>query len=117
MSNILKQIEISLKEILSDIASTYNLNKDELINKYLPDTVDKGKKIKKSKENDTNVVIEKKKRGRKKKEKDEIIKTYEYEYQNNKYLVDENNNVYTFDLEHPVFVGEKLIDGTIRFKQ
>lgn len=119
MNNILKQVENSIKDILTDIAVTYNLSRDELINKYIVTTekTKKTKKIKEIKEAEPNVIIEKKKRGRKKKEKDEIIKTYEYHYQNSKYLVDDNNNVYSFDIEHPVFLGEKLIDGTIKFKQ
>lgn len=58
---------------------------------------------------------EKKRRGRKKKQKDEFIETEEYDYDGNKYLVDSNNNVYTFNIEEPHLIGERFVDGTIRF--
>ena len=52
---------------------------------------------------------------RKKKQKDEFIKTVEYEFEGQKYLVDDANNVYTYDVEKPKLIGEKLINGTVRF--
>lgn len=121
MNNLIKNIETSLTDILIDISTTYNLDQNELLKKYLNLTKDikkKEPKPKKIKDNiDPNIIVEKKKRGRKKKEKDEIIKTYEYEYNEIKYLVDDNNNVYSYDIDNPCFIGEKLIDGTIKFKE
>jgi len=51
----------------------------------------------------------------KKKSKSDMIETTKYVYQDVTYLVDKKKNVYTFDVEKPVHVGIKLIDGTIKF--
>lgn len=57
----------------------------------------------------------KKQRGRKKKVKDDFISTTEYMYNGVTYLLDSKNNVYTYNIESPTLIGEKLIDGTIKF--
>ena len=99
-------VKDNLRLILENIALTYHLNDKELKERYMgelitsTDSVDNGN--------------EKKKRGRKKKQKDEFIETEEYEYEGVKYLVDGNNNVYTYNIEEPTLVGEKLVDGTIK---
>jgi hypothetical protein len=33
------------------------------------------------------------------------------------YLVDKDNNVYTHDVNRPVLVGTKLVDGRIKYLQ
>lgn len=53
-------------------------------------------------------------KSRKKKQKEEVIETEEYEYEGVKYLVDNQNNVYTYNIEEPALVGEKLVDGTVK---
>ena len=55
------------------------------------------------------------KRGRKKKEKEEFIETEECEYRGQVYLVDKKNIVYTNNMDSPTIVGERLVDGTIKF--
>jgi hypothetical protein len=60
-------------------------------------------------------VPEKKARGRKKKTKDEFVSTTEFQYNGITYLIDQKNNVYTYNIESPTFIGEKLVDGTIKF--
>lgn len=55
------------------------------------------------------------KRGRKKKQKEELVEVEEYEYEGTTYLIDASNNVYTFDLDAPHLIGERFVDGTIRF--
>jgi hypothetical protein len=98
-----------INAMLEDIAETYKIDDAELGSlkaKYIIDY---------SKNEDPNDPAEKKKRGRKKKQKDEFIETEEYEYEGKKYLVDAQNNVYTFNIAKPKLVGEKLADGTIRF--
>jgi hypothetical protein len=51
---------------------------------------------------------------RKKKQKEDVIETEEYEWDGVKYLVDNQNNVYTYNIEEPALVGEKLVDGTVK---
>lgn len=103
---ILGQVNEQLQHTLSLIAKDYDLSFDELKEKYgtpLPIT------------NKTEAKKEAKKRGRKKKQKEEVIETEEYEYNNVIYLVDKDNNVYTNDVERPVLVGTKLVDGRIKY--
>lgn len=98
--------EIIVKQmgkILEDIAEAHNLNVSELKEKYLGQNSD--------------LMAEKKKRGRKKKQKDEMIETVEVEYEGSKYLVDSQNNVYTNNVNAPALVGERLVDGTIKFSK
>jgi hypothetical protein len=83
-----------LSKILDEIAEKYNLNAEELQKTYIPNV---------------------KKRGRRKKKTDEIIEMTEYIYEGDKFLIDSKNTVYTFEPESPLVIGEKLIDGTIKF--
>ena len=100
-SSLSDLVNSHVRSILESIAKTYNISEKELKEKYLDDKKDDG--------------VEKKRRGRKKKQKDEYIETEECEYEGVKYLVDGNNNVYTFNLEEPALIGERFVDGTIRF--
>jgi hypothetical protein len=105
-------------EILISISKDYNINIDELTEKYgsKPITIDIGKNKKtKITHGPDGLPIEPKKRGRKKKQREELIETEEYEFNGIIYLVDNDNNVYTNNIEQPVFVGTKLIDGRIKF--
>lgn len=102
---ISNHIQHELKRILKDIAVKYSLNEKELLDEYMSST---------TLYEDTNQT-EKKKRGRKKKQKDEFIETEEYDFEGVKYLVDANNNVYTFNIEEPHLIGERFVDGTISF--
>ncbi len=84
-----------LVKILDDIASKYNLNSDELKQNYLITPI---------------------KRGRRKKISNEYIEMTEFEYNGDKFLIDDKNTVYTFEPESPLVIGEKLIDGSVKFK-
>ena len=95
-----------LKLVLENIALTYNLNEQELKEKYMGDQASSGSTV--------DNGAEKKKRGRKKKQKDEFIEAEEYEYEGQKYLVDGSNNVYTYNIEEPTLIGERLVDGTVK---
>lgn len=97
-----KEANKKLDTILNDISKDYKLDYLELKNKYTNND---------SKTNDTIP----KKRGRKKKIKEEFIEAEEYEYEGKIYLVDNKNTVYTNNLESPSVVGEKLINGSIKF--
>jgi hypothetical protein len=106
--------------LLNSIAKDYNLNFDELKDKYssIPITIDIGKSKKKNAiHGPDGQPAEPKKRGRKKKQREELIETEEYEFNGTTYLVDTDNNVYTYNIEQPVYVGTKLIDGRIKFIQ
>jgi hypothetical protein len=103
-------LQDELKHILLDIAKRYSIDAQELIELYQQKSETKSCCVQ-----DQCSTSEKKKRGRKKKQKDEFIETEEYEYDGTKYLVDSNNNVYTFNVEEPHLIGERFVDGTIRF--
>lgn len=105
-------------DILVSISKDYNIDIDELTEKYgsRPITIDIGKNKKtKNTHGPDGLPIEPKKRGRKKKQREELIETEEYEFNGIKYLLDNDNNVYTYNVEQPVFVGTKLIDGRVKF--
>lgn len=96
-----------LESILEDIAAKHALDATELKKAYLdlPPLAATAAPVPSE---------ECKKRGRKKKkQKDEYIEAEEYEYEGVKYLVDGNNNVYSYDLERPALIGERLVDGTV----
>jgi hypothetical protein len=104
-----------VKSLLESIAATYNLNEKELKEKYMGAAACSVADAQDScSSNIVGDATEKKKRGRKKKQKDEYIETEEYEYEGVKYLVDGNNNVYTYNIEEPMLIGEKLVDGTVK---
>jgi len=93
IQNILNE---ELENMLKDISKTYKLDFLELKQKYMPNDLPK-------------------KRGRKKKLKEEFIEAEEYVYKGETYLVDNKNLIYTNNLESPTIIGEKLVDGTIKF--
>lgn len=103
---ILGQVLEQLNHTLSLIANDYNIPIDDLKEKY-------GSPLPLTAKNE--VKKEAKKRGRKKKQKEELIETEEYEYDSVIYLVDKDNNVYTNDVNRPVLVGTKLVDGRIKY--
>jgi hypothetical protein len=45
----------------------------------------------------------------------DTIKTYKILYNSTHYLVDDRNNVYTFDIMKPKIIGVRLIDQSIKF--
>jgi hypothetical protein len=97
--------------VLKGVATDYEIPFDELMEKYgaLSLSFDVSKPKKKASHS-----TEPKKRGRKKKQKEEMIETEEYEFEGTTYLVDKDNNVYTYDVESPMHIGTKLIDGRIK---
>ena len=105
-SQVSKIIEDEIEMLVKKISVDYKLDLEELKKKYELMFI-----------NYPEVVAEtpKKQRGRKKKVKDEYISTNEYLYNGVTYLVDQKNNVYTYNVESPTQIGEKLVDGTIKF--
>lgn len=103
-------IENEIENLIKRISNDYKIDLEELKTKYdLPFI----------KITDDTVPIEKvkKQRGRKKKVNDEYISTTEYPYNGVTYLIDSKNNVYTYNIEEPKLIGEKLVDGTIKFSR
>lgn len=107
------------EELLRCIAQDHGLVFEELMAQYghRQPNIDVGKAKKKTGQHmaDANASTEPKKRGRKKKQKEELIETEEYDYNGITYLVDSDNNVYTYNVEQPVLVGTKLVDGRVKF--
>lgn len=129
-----------LEKVLEDVSSTYSIPLSDLKSRYVD-----GKNSTANDDHDActcssagcynasysqNVIIPScgttvmmankenqppKKRGRKKKQKEEVIEMEEYMYDGVVYLIDANNNVYTFDLDAPHLIGERFVDGTVRF--
>ena len=95
-------------KLILEISQNYNLDYQELINKFLDTSSETGKNNKEINVKEKNV-----KKPRKSSKKD-IIKTYKISYNDIEYLVDDNNNVFTFDTERPKIVGVKLINDTIK---
>jgi hypothetical protein len=103
---VMTQVHDQLHHTLKAIADEYEIPLEDLIQKHgTPMPLFTNTPAKK----------EGKKRGRKKKQKEELIETEEYEYNGTTYLVDKDNNVYTNDVNAPVLVGTKLVDGRIKY--
>ena len=97
--------------VLKAVATDHEIPFEELMEKYGMMTLsfDVSKPKKKA-----PCSTEPKKRGRKKKQKEEMIETEEYQYEGVTYLVDKDNNVYTYDVDQPTYIGTKLIDGRVK---
>ncbi len=96
-------INEEIDNVLKSISIKYSIDYNELRSQFI-----------KNKDNTTNKKVPQK-RGRKKKEKEEFIETEEYDYNGVTYLIDKKNVVYTNNTEAPTIVGERLVDGTIKF--
>ncbi len=103
------------RNILTEVAKDNDLPLDDLLEKY--GSIQPNIELGRGKKKGTNQVrnTEPKKRGRKKKTKEELIETEEYTYNSVTYLVDADNNVYTYNVDQPVLIGTKLIDGRVKF--
>lgn len=97
-------IDTALYKLLIQISSDHNLNLNDMLTKYNipePSSHSKGKK-----------------KFRRKKPATDFVEMSEHIYENKTYLVDGENNVYVYDKnnkENAVLVGQKLINGTIKF--
>lgn len=84
-------------DLLKAVARDYGLDADELIDKY----VIKGGVC-------TRKMYQKKKR-------QDYVETEELVFEGVTYLVDSRNQVYTYNVEKPMMIGERLIDGSVKF--
>lgn len=113
LDNISNKLTIIIQEeidtVLKSISSKYNIPYSELKLQFINPKQLNEELITKTNTNQPQ------KRGRKKKEKEEFIETEEYDYNGTIYLIDKKNIVYSNNTEAPVIMGEKLVDGTIKF--
>lgn len=91
--------------LLERISSDYDIPFNELMSRYQAFLSDKSPG----------------KRGRKKKQhamqtRDEYIETEEFIFDGTKYLIDTNNNVYSYDIQNPILLGHYK-DDMIEFIQ
>jgi hypothetical protein len=96
-------IDNTICSILEKIAIDYKIDVIELKDKYgFNNTIEPEIKIIK-------------KKGRKKKNKEEFTEMTKYTHEGNSYLMDKQNNIYTFNIDSPTHIGQKLVNGTIKF--
>lgn len=103
-----------LETVLKDISEKYKISFDDLKKNYLIQSTKQTIETIETVETINDVAVPKK-RGRKKKVKEEYIETDEYEYEGVTYLVDNKNIAYSNNVKSPTVLGEKLVDGTIKF--
>lgn len=90
-------------EMMTKVAADYNIALDDLMTKYVIPSC---------------VTVAKGKRGRKRKHQpahDDFVEMEEFEYEGSLYLMDNKKNIYTYDVESPVMIGNLLVDGTVKF--
>lgn len=91
-------------QLIRVIADDYNLDVKELIEKYI--------------EGDQAYARSLLSGGGKKqykKKKNDYVEAEEFTYHGVVYLVDGRNQVYTNNLEKPMMIGERLVDGSVKF--
>lgn len=86
-------------DLLRQIANDFGLDVDDLIEKYIHN-------------NARHSAI---KKPCQKKKRQDYIETEEFTFNGVKYLVDIKNQVYTYNIEKPMMVGERLVDGSVKF--
>lgn len=87
-------------DLLKEVARDYGLDAEELAERYL---------------SGSNIDRAKLSRSCAKKKRNDYVETEEHDYHGVTYLVDARNQVYTYNLEKPLMVGERLVDGSIKF--
>lgn len=87
-------------DLIKAIARDYDLDADELIEKYVH-----GNGV------DTHGI----RKCCQKKKRNDYVETEEYDYKGVTYLVDARNQVYSYNLDKPMMIGERLVDGSIKF--
>ena len=46
----------------------------------------------------------------------EYVEMFEFLYEKKVYLVDNDDNIYSYNIKNPKFLGKRLADGTIEFR-
>lgn len=105
---------MELDKVLKDVSTTYSIPLTDLQSRIGGKYSEADQQQAANKTTEPQVPAPKR-RGRKKKQKDEFIEVEEYAYEGATYLVDGQNYVYSCSLEAPHLIGERFVDGTIRF--
>lgn len=92
-------------QLLKSIAREYDIDENELLRKY-SDQHNNG--------SNSNALT---KKSSSKKKKNDFIETEEYTYNGIVYLIDAKDQVYTYNIEKPMLIGDKLLDGSIKFSK
>lgn len=97
--------------MIKNIARDYELNEEELIQRYVYNDQNGNGSI----TNDGSLPVSSKRVFGTKKKRNDCIETWEYEYNGITYLIDNKDNIYTYNIDKPLLIGDKLLDGTIKF--
>lgn len=106
LDSIKTSIDTILLNLVDKIALDYNLDANELKTKYglmavpsVPDPV---------------AAPAPKPRAGRKKNKNEFTEMTKYIYNGESYLMDKQNNIYTYNLDSPTLIGVKLVNGEVK---
>lgn len=110
-------VENALCELVQKISMDYNLDANELKLRYHLEGEHNTDPITPIKNQSTQQVVPDapNKKSRKKKIKDEYTEMTKYIYEGKSYLMDKQNNIYTFNVDAPTHIGQKLVNGAIKF--
>ena len=100
MAPLEKYMNDTIYDLVKKISSDFSLDFEEVLKKY----------------NITAKSVPKKKAPSRKKTPSEFVEMSELEHEGTKYLFDnKTSNVYTYDVQNPSLVGQKLVNGAIKF--
>lgn len=106
LDSIKTSIDTILINLVDKISTDYNLDVNELKAKYglgssnIPTP--------------EPIVAPPKPRAGRKKNKNEFTEMTKYIYNGESYLMDKQNNIYTYNLESPTLIGVKLVNGEVK---
>lgn len=106
LDSIKTSIDTILLNLVDKISLDYNLDANELKTKYglvsAPPSAPEAP------------VASPKPRAGRKKNKNEFTEMTKYTYNGESYLMDKQNNIYTYNLESPTLIGVKLVNGEVK---
>jgi hypothetical protein len=109
LDSIKTSIDTILLNLVDKIALDYNLDANELKTKYglvVP-------AVPVAQVPEAPAPTPKPRAGRKK-NKNEFTEMTKYTYNGESYLMDKQNNIYTYNLESPTLIGVKLVNGEVK---
>jgi hypothetical protein len=107
LDSIKTSIDTILLNLVDKIALDYNLDANELKTKYGLIAVPVAQPP------EAPAPTPKPRAGRKK-NKNEFTEMTKYTYNGESYLMDKQNNIYTYNLESPTLIGVKLVNGEVK---
>jgi hypothetical protein len=97
-----KYMNETINDLVKRICTDFSIDLEEVIKKY---NINQPPKPPAKKKPSTP----------RKKVTNEFVEMSEFDYDDTKYLIDKNNNIYTYDVEKPCLVGQKLVNGAVKF--